>query len=91
MSGHIRDTTVGKLGLVPYVLLLSKSFTPAGSVLHEWEIRSAQHDYRVLSLRCQPELRVRVAKHVQAVNSVVRGEVSQNKKRRAVSTAVSSR
>jgi hypothetical protein len=49
------------------VLLLSESFTTAGSVLHEWEIGSAQHDYRVLSLRGQLELRLRVAKHIQAV------------------------
>jgi hypothetical protein len=49
------------------VLLLSEGFTTPGSVLHEWEIGSAQHDYRVPSLRGPPQLRLRVAKHVQAV------------------------
>jgi hypothetical protein len=49
------------------VLLLSEGFTTAGSVLHEWEIGSAQHGCRVVSLRGQLQLRRSVAKHIQAV------------------------
>src|SRR5205807_7669311 len=66
-SSHVGDSTSGEFGLIPGMLLRAKSFTAAGSVLHEREIRSAEYDSRVGALSCLKQLRVRAAKHVQAV------------------------